>query len=216
MSKRVGVLLSGCGYLDGAEIHEAVCALLALDAAAAEVICMAPDCELDVVDHVTGEATGEKRNVLVESARIARGEIRDVTTVTADELDALVLPGGYGAAKNLSDFATAGAEMSVHSGVAQLVQAVHAAGKPIGAICIAPAVISKLLPGVTLTIGNDADTASALEQMGSSHCDCSVSDFVVDKDNKVVSTPAYMLGPWVHAVHEGIDKCVREVMAMTD
>lgn len=216
MSKRVGVLLSGCGYLDGTEIHESVCCLLALDEAGAEVICMAPDQELDVVDHISGEATGEKRNVLVESARIARGEIRDVKDVSPDDLDALVLPGGYGAAKNLSDFAVKGAAMTVNPDVQRLVGAVHAAGKPIGAICIAPAVISKLLPGVTVTIGNDADTAATLEQMGSTHCVCSVTDFVIDKQNKVVSTPAYMLGPWVHAVHQGIRKCIHEVMAMLD
>jgi enhancing lycopene biosynthesis protein 2 len=216
MSHKVGVLLSGCGYLDGAEIHESVCALLALDEAGAEAICMATDTEFDVVNHITEEPTGERRNVLVEAARIARGKIRDVKDVSADELDALVLPGGYGAAKNLSDFASKGADMTVDSNVESLVRSVHAAGKPIGAICIAPAIISKLLPGVSLTIGNDADTAAALEKMGTSHCDCAVTDFVIDKENKVVSTPAYMLGPWVHDVHQGIRKCVQETLAMVN
>lgn len=214
MAHRVGVLLSGCGYLDGAEIQEAVCTLLALDEAGTEIVCMAPDVELDVVDHITQESTGEKRNVLAESARIARGEIKDVKDVSAEELDALVLPGGYGAAKNLSNFASEGTGMSVNADVEDLIRNVHAAGKPIGAICIAPSVISKLLPGVTLTIGSDADTAGALESMGSKHCDCPVTEFVVDGENKVVSTPAYMLGPSVSGVNQGIAGCVREVLAM--
>jgi enhancing lycopene biosynthesis protein 2 len=216
MAHRVGVLLSGCGYLDGAEIHETVCTLLALDEAGAEAVCMAPDVSFDVVDHLTGEPTGERRNVLVESARIARGKIRDVETVSADDLDALILPGGYGAAKNLSNFAERGAKMSVHADVERLVSAVHAAGKPIGVICIAPVIASKLIPGVTLTIGNDSGTASLLEQMGTTHRDCPVTERVVDQEQKVVSTPAYMLGPWVHNVHQGISKTVREVMAMLD
>jgi len=214
MSHKVGVLLSGCGYLDGAEIHESVCTLLALDEAGVEAICMATDTEFDVVNHITEEPTGERRNVLVEASRIARGKIREVKDVSADELDALVLPGGYGAAKNLSDFAMKGTGMTVDPDVESLVKNVHAAGKPIGAICIAPAIISKLLPGVSLTIGNDADTAAALESMGTSHCECAVTDFVVDKENKVVSTPAYMLGPWVNDVHQGIRKCVQETLAM--
>lgn len=216
MAQKVGVLLSGCGYLDGAEIHESVCTLLALDEAGAEAICIATDTEFDVVNHITEEPTGERRNVLIEAARITRGKIKDVRDVSADELDALVLPGGYGAAKNLSDFAFQGADMTVDADVEHLVRSVHAAGKPIGAICISPAIISNLLPGVTLTIGNDADTATALEKMGTSHCDCAVTDFVVDKENKVVSTPAYMLGPWISDVNKGISRCVRETLAMLD
>ncbi len=214
MSKNVGVLLSGCGYLDGAEIHEAVCALLALDEAGAKAICIAPNVSLSVVDHMTGNETGETRNVLVESARIARGNIRDLSTVHAEELDALILPGGYGAAKNLSDFATKGTEMQVNEDVARLIRDVHAAGKPIGFICIAPAIAAKLLPGVKITIGNDPGTAAALNEMGGQHCDCTVTEFVIDDANKVVSTPAYMLGPWVKDVYAGISKCVRGVLAM--
>lgn len=216
MSPTVGVLLSGCGYLDGTEIHEAVCTLLALDDAGADVVCLAPDIEFDVVNHLSGEATGERRNVLQESARIARGKVQDAATVSAESLDALILPGGYGAAKNLSDFAVRGADMSVHPDVEKLVNAVHEAGKPIGAICIAPAVIAKLIPGVRLTIGNDEGTAAALEQMGTEHCECPVTEYVVDTDKKVVSTPAYMLGPWVGDVYQGISKCVAEVLKMVE
>lgn len=214
MAKNIGVLISGCGYLDGAEIQETVCTLLALDEAGADAICMAPNISLSVVDHLTGNTTGETRNVLVESARIVRGKIRDLSTVRGEELDALILPGGYGAAKNLSDFASKGVEMSVNEEVARLVRAVHEAGKPIGFICIAPAIAARLLPGVKLTIGNDPDTAAALNKMGGEHCDCAVTDFIVDEANKVVSTPAYMLGPWVKDVHAGISRCVREVLAL--
>lgn len=216
MAKNVGVLLSGCGYLDGSEVHEAVCTLLALDEAGAKAVCMAPNITLSVVDHLTGDLTGETRNVLAESARIARGKVIDLSTVAAEELDALILPGGYGAAKNLSDFATKGTGMSVNEEVARLVHAVHQAGKPIGFICIAPAIAAKLLPGVKLTIGNDPGTAAALNEMGGQHCDCAVTDFIVDEANKVVSTPAYMLGPWIKEVHSGISKCVREVLALAD
>lgn len=216
MTHQVGVVLSGCGYLDGSAIHEAVSTLLALDEAGVQTVCMAPNIPFEVVDHLTGKETGEQRNVLTESARIARGDIRDLKDVSADQLDALILPGGFGAAKNLSSFATDGVEMTVLPEVEKLVLDVHQAGKPIGAICIAPAIISKLIPGVSLTIGNDRDTAAALEQMGSRHQDCPVSDYVVDREKKVVSTPAYMLGPWVAAVNQGIARCVREVLGMLD
>lgn len=215
--KKVGVILAGCGYLDGAEIHEAVLTLLALDEAGAEAVCMAPNvAQRKVVNHLTGEDMNETRNVLVESARIARGKIADIATVNPDELDALILPGGFGAALNCSDFAVAGTDMTVYPDVARVVQAVHAAGKPIGAICIAPAIIAKLIPGATLTIGNDAGTAGALEQLGAKHVDCMVHHIVKDEAHKVVSSPAYMLGPWVNDVAQGIRACVREVLAMLD
>lgn len=213
MAKKVGVVLSGCGYLDGAELHEAVCTLLALDQAGATAVCMAPNVSFAVVDHLTGNVTGETRNVLTEAARIARGKIRDLATVSAGELDAILLPGGYGAARNLSSFATRGADMSVNPNLERLLKAMHGAGKPIGAICIAPALLARLLPGVTLTIGNDAGTAAVLEQMGCSHQSCGVREIVVDEKNKVVSTPAYMLGPWIGPVYEGIARCVKEVLA---
>ncbi|MGZ3456856.1 MAG: isoprenoid biosynthesis glyoxalase ElbB, partial [Polyangiales bacterium] len=140
--KTVGVVLAGCGFLDGAEIHESVLTLLALDRAGARVICAAPDVtQMHVVNHLTGDvAANESRNVLVESARIARGKIRDVATLRADEIDALVLPGGFGAAKNLCNFAVAGADAKVHPGVARLIRDVHAQKKPLGFVCIAPAI----------------------------------------------------------------------------
>ncbi len=214
---RVGVILSGCGYLDGAEIQEAVLTLLALDRAGAEVSCFAPDvAQHKVVNHLTGKEEGESRNVLVESARIARGRIADVAEANADDLDALILPGGFGAALNLCDFAIHGPDCTVDPGVERLIRAVHGAGKPIGAICIAPALIAKVLGdgGVEVTIGNDAGTAAALESMGARHCDCPVDAFVVDRKQKVVTTPAYMLGPGTKDVAAGIERCVAETLAL--
>lgn len=212
--KRVGVILAGCGYLDGAEIHETVLTLLALDQAGAEAVCMAPDVpQRQVVNHLTGEVcAGEERNVLVEAARIARGKIQDIAEVDPATLDAVIVPGGFGAAQNLCDFALAGAAMTVSPDVARVVQAVHAAGKPVGALCIAPALLAKLIPGVKLTIGTDAETAAALEQMGAVHEGCAVHNIVVDADKNVVSTPAYMLGPWIKDVAAGIQVCVHEVL----
>ncbi len=216
MTKTVGVILSGCGYLDGAEIHESVCALLALDRAGVAIKCYAPNVAIEVVDHLSGKPTGEKRNALVESARIARGKIEDVAKAKAEALDAVVLPGGYGAAKALSDFAAKGAQCTVHPEVGRLLRDMHAAGKPIGAICIAPAVVARALGErhPTLTIGNDAATAKALETMGCTHRDCPVTEFVVDRVHKIVSTPAYMLGPSIAHVQQGIDKAVQAVLAL--
>jgi enhancing lycopene biosynthesis protein 2 len=216
MTKTVGVILSGCGYLDGAEIHESVCTLLALDRAGVVTKCYAPDGELEVVDHRTGKPTGERRNVLTEAARIARGAIEDVRQARAEDLDALVLPGGYGAAKWLSTFAERGAECELEPNVARLLRDMHAAGKPIGAICIAPAVVARALgeQHPTLTIGNDRGTAAALQAMGCTHRDCPVTEFVVDQENKIVSTPAYMLGPSIAHVQQGIEKAVAAVLEM--
>lgn len=215
----VGVLLSGCGFLDGAEIHEAVLTLLALDQRGAKFICCAPNIDqAGVVDHLTHKPVSEKRNVLHESARIARGEIRDAATVEAQELDALLIPGGFGAAKNLCDFASAGPECRVQPDVDRLVGDMLAAKKPIGAICIAPALLARIAgrSGVsaTLTIGRDADVASAIVAMGCVHEDHAVTEIAVDHDRKIVSTPAYMLGPGPAAVFEGIRKTVDEVLRL--
>ena len=219
MTHKVGVLLSGCGFLDGSEIHEAVLTLLALDELGAEAVCMAPrGPQAEVVDHVAHEpVTGERRDVLRESARIARGRITDLASVHAADLDALVLPGGYGAAKNLCDFATRGAAATVHGEVARLVREVHAAHKPIGAWCIAPAVIAATLGREfrpLLTIGDDAATARALEQAGARHQRCSVQDCVVDREQRIVTTPAYMFAARPAEVAAGIRKACTALVAM--
>jgi enhancing lycopene biosynthesis protein 2 len=215
MSKKVGVILSGCGVLDGAEIHEAVLTLLALDRAGADIICLAPDKDqADVIDHVSGKPTPEKRNVLKEAARIARGKIQDVAKVSADQLDAVVLPGGYGAAKNLCTFARDGADAQVDSAVAKLLKDMHARKKPIGALCIAPAVLARLFDKVELTIGTDAGTAEKLQRMGARHKAASVGEVVVDAANKIVTTPCYMLATRISEVADGVEKLVKKLLSL--
>ena len=217
MSKKIGVLLSGCGVFDGSEIHEAVLTLLFLDRAGAATICMAPDVEqLHVIDHVTQQVADERRNVLAESARIARGEIRDVSTVAGDDIDALIIPGGFGAAKNLSDFAVSGPDAVVHPQIERLLLEMVDRSKPIGAICIAPATVVRALSNrrPRVTIGSDAGTAAAIETMGGTHMDCSVTDICVDEKNRIVSTPAYMLGPGIKDVAAGIEKLVDKVLSL--
>lgn len=220
MAKRIGVILSGCGVYDGSEIHESVITLLAIDRAGAEAVCMAPDVpQMHVINHLAGEpAEGESRNVLVESARIARGNIKDIATVQMADLDALILPGGFGAAKNLSDFAVAGPDCSVNGEVARLIKEMHAAKKPIAAICIAPAVLSKVLGDAEiahrLTIGTDEGTAEALNKMGTDHIQCPVREFVIDRENMLVSSPAYMLAGNISEAAEGIEKTVQALIGL--
>ena len=216
---KVGVLLSGCGFLDGAEIHESVLTLLELDRKGATIVCCAPDIEVkQVIDHETKQPVNETRNVLKESARIARCEISDVRKVRAADLDALVIPGGFGAAKNLCSFADDGPECVVDPGVEKLVGDMLEQKKPVGAICIAPALLARIAGerGVKakLTIGNDQATAGAIAATGCEHVDCAVTEFSVDEDNKIVSTPAYMLGPGPAAVHEGVHKLVDKLLEM--
>ena len=217
MSK-VGVILSGCGVQDGSEIHEAVLTLLALDKAGAEAVIMAPDKpQADVMDHVAGKPTGDKRNVLAESARIARGQIRDVKKVKASDVDAVILPGGFGAAKNLSTFAKDGTKCRVDEDVARLLRDVHAAGKPIGALCIAPAILACIFGkdlSPELTIGNDPGTAKALETMGAKHFEAGSTDVVIDERNRLVTTPCYMLPTRIRDVATGAEKAVQAVMAL--
>ena len=200
---KIGVLLSGCGVYDGSEIHEAVLTLLALDRAGADIQCLAPDMEQqDVVNHLTGETQSESRNVLVESARIARGNIKNISKISVADLDALIIPGGFGAAKNLSDFASRGVEANVRPEVEHLLKEMLGAGKPIGAICIAPATLVKALADwhPEVTIGSDLATATAVTSMGGKHYDCAVDEIHVDDRLKIVTTPAYMLGPGIKEV----------------
>jgi enhancing lycopene biosynthesis protein 2 len=218
MSKRVGVILSGCGVYDGAEIHEAVLSMVALDRAGAEIVCLAPNKDqVDVIDHVTGKPTGEKRNVLVEAARIARGKIKDVATVTAADLDAVLLPGGFGAAKNLSSFASAGAQCQVEPSVAKLLRDLHAQGKPIAALCIAPAIVAKVFGDTLhpdLTIGKDPATAKQIGATGAHHVDAGTVDVVVDRKNRIVTTPCYMLAGRISEVATGAEKAVAALLEL--
>lgn len=211
MAKRIGVVLSGCGVFDGSEIHEAVLSLLALARRGYEVVCLAPNIpQAHVFNHGKGaEAEGETRNVLDEAARIARGKITNIATVSAADFDALFFPGGFGAAKNLSSFAFDGPGMKVHSAVETLIRAMHAAGKPMGFVCIAPAIAAKVLSsGVELTIGNDTATGQALEAMGATHVQKPVSEAHIDPTHKVVSAPAYMYDATILEVEASINAAV--------
>ena len=215
--KKIGVVLSGCGVRDGSEIHEAVFALLAIDQAGCEAVCMAPNAAFAVTDHLTMQETGEERNILVESARIARGNIHDIKDMKAADLDAVVFPGGFGAAKNLCDFAVKGAAASVNPEVSRLLKEMVAAKKPIGVICIAPAMLAAALGkelAPTVTIGTDAGTAAEINKTGAIHQECPVTEFVVDKKNRIVSTPAYMLATRISEAYGGIEQCVKEVIKL--
>jgi enhancing lycopene biosynthesis protein 2 len=197
----IGVILSGCGYLDGSEIQEAVLTMLALDRLGAEMVIMAPDVDqMHVVNHITGQpVAGERRNVLIEAARISRGNIRDIAGVQAAELDALMMPGGFGAAKNLSDFAVKGEGATVNPDVARLIRDMHKAGKWICAVCIAPAIVGRVLQeagikGAQLTLGEESQFAEKLRTMGATHVECPVKEPRVDRENRIITTPAYMYG----------------------
>jgi enhancing lycopene biosynthesis protein 2 len=209
------VVLSGCGVFDGAEIHEAVMTLLAIDRHGGTCQCFAPDMpQRDVVDHVTGQATGETRNVLVESARIARGKIKALSTFDPSAFQAVIFPGGFGAAKNLCGFAVDGPECSVHPDVERAIKGMAALGKPIGALCIAPAILARVISGVEVTIGSDAGTAAALEQMGARHRTADHGQAVVDPVHKVVTTPCYMLDSTISQIADGADAVVVALLGL--
>lgn len=216
MSKKVAVILAGCGVYDGSEIHEAVITLLRLDQKGAQVQCFAPNIEqLHVINHLTGEVSNESRNVLVESARIARGQVKDLTELSAQHFDALIVPGGFGAAKNLSNFALEGAACSVQPEVLRAAQEFVAAGKPIGLMCIAPAMAAQIFgAGVVCTIGNDEGTAAALQSMGAVHQECAVDDIIEDNQRKLVTTPAYMLAQSISQAASGINQLVDRVLIL--
>lgn len=216
---RIGVVLSGCGFLDGAEIYESTLTLFFLDQAGADVTIMAPNItQHHVINHLTQEEMPESRNVLVESARIARGNIKNLADVNADELDGLIMPGGFGVAKNLSSLAFDGPNASLNADLVKLVYAMHKAKKPLGAICISPAVLSRILSdhGITLTIGNDSETAGAIKTMGNKHEDSSADNIVVDDENRIVSTAAYMCAASIGEAGSGIEKLVNRIMAMVE
>ncbi|WP_432471551.1 isoprenoid biosynthesis glyoxalase ElbB [Amphritea sp. HPY] len=215
---KVAVVLSGCGVYDGSEIYESVLTLLALESAGASYQCMAPDIDqLHVINHRTGEVMPEQqRNVLTEAARLARGDIIDLAQANPDDYDALIIPGGFGAAKNLSDFAITGEKCQVNADLQHFTQAIHQAGKPAGLICIAPAMTPLLFgKGAVCTIGSDTATASAIEAMGGQHQACAVGDIVIDQQRKIVTTPAYMLANSISEASAGIHKLVSKVLKLT-
>lgn len=217
---KVALVLSGCGVYDGSEIHESVSVLIHLSRHGADVKCFAPDIDQPAVNHLTGKPEAQKRNVLAESARIARGKIEPLSKLRAADFDAAVFPGGFGAAKNLCDFASAGAECAVNPEVERVVKEFHAAGKPVGMCCIAPVIGARVLgkakggPGIEVTIGDDADAAEAIARMGSANVSKPVTEAYVDEKNRIITAPAYMYGDApVHHVYEGIGAMVDSVMA---
>jgi len=216
MQKKVAVILSGCGVYDGSEIHESVLTLLRLDQRGAQVQCFAPNIpQLHVVDHYSGDEMDETRNVLVESARITRGKIKDVRELHVADFDALIMPGGFGAAKNLSDFAISGALCTVQPDVLTAAQTFAKAGKPVGLMCIAPALAAQIFGhGVHCTIGSDHETATTLQQMGAMHEECPVEEIVVDEKHRLVTTPAYMLASSISEAASGINKLVDRILEM--
>ena len=216
---KVGELLSGSGVQDGSEIHESVLTILFLEKAEAEIVLMAPNIDqMHVMNHYTGQEMDEFRNVLVESARIARGNIKDMAEISGDDLDALIVPGGLGVSKNLSDYAMSGSECSVNPDVYRLIVEMIIAKKPVGAICISSVMIAKILAeqnmSAILTAGSISDTSKDIEAMGLQHQNCSTDEVVLDSENKIVSTPAYMNAKSISEAAVGIEKLVNQIVSM--
>ncbi|MBU8869347.1 MAG: isoprenoid biosynthesis glyoxalase ElbB [Gemmatimonadales bacterium] len=219
VTKKVAVILSGCGVFDGSEIHEACAALLALSRAGAEaVICAPAGNQMHVVNHLAGEPNEQAtRSILEESARIARGEIQPLAKIKANEVDAVLLPGGFGAAKNLSTFAVNGDQCMVNEEVAGFLKSANKEGKPIGAMCIAPVILARVFGNdlhPRITIGNDPTTAGMINNMGAEHVDCPANEAVVDQENKFVTTPAYMTAGSIAEVFDGAAVFVDKLLAL--
>lgn len=215
--KNIAVILSGCGYKDGSEITEAVSALISLSQYGAKVTCFAPDFNVNAINHVTNvESFDEQRNILSESARISRGEIHPLNTLHAKDFDAVVFPGGFGAAVHLSSWAVKGAQCELLPDTKRVLAEFHAQSKPIAAICISPVLVAKVFgkTKVNVTIGNDKETAQEINKTGAIHVECPVTDFVTDRDHKVITTPAYMYHAKPHEVFTGINKAIKELVEM--
>ncbi|MGQ1787679.1 MULTISPECIES: isoprenoid biosynthesis glyoxalase ElbB [unclassified Saccharicrinis] len=211
--KKIAVILSGCGVYDGSEIHEATLTLLAIAKNKAQYSCFAPDIEQHhVINHTNGEEMTESRNVLIESARIARGNILPLTELSVNDFDAIVFPGGFGVAKNLSDFAFKGADCSVHQQIAEVIQSFHQAKKPIGALCISPAIIAQVIKGASVTIGSDKATISAIELMGGNHKITTHGEIIYDETNKILTTPCYMLDATIVQIETGANKLIGKLI----
>ncbi|MDQ2179515.1 isoprenoid biosynthesis glyoxalase ElbB [Marinifilum sp. D714] len=213
--KKFAVVLAGSGVYDGSEIHETTLALYAISKNGGEYEIFAPNIDqYHVINHITGEEMNEKRNVLVEAARIARGNIKDLKEFDANHYDAILFPGGFGVAKNLCTFAFKGPDCDVNPEVEVALKAMHEAGKPIGALCIAPALIAKILGKVEVTIGHDAGTAEAITSLGATHLNTSHGEIVFDKENKIVTSPCYMLDATIAQIGEGAENVVKTLMAL--
>lgn len=214
-NKKIAVVLSGCGVYDGAEIHEAVFTLWAIAKAGFQYKIFAPDIEQHhVINHLTGQETKESRNVLIESARIARGDINPITNLNSNNFDAVIFPGGFGVAKNLCSFAFEGADCKVNPEVESVIRKFHAKEKPIGALCISPVMVAKVLKNIKLTIGSDASTIEAIEKMGNTHIEARLGQVVIDRRHKIASTPCYMLDSDIIKIAESATKIVDAVIEL--
>lgn len=214
-SPKIAIILSGNGVYDGAEIHESTMTMYAVVKQGGEYQIFAPDIEQHhVINHITGEEMNEKRNVLIESARIARGNIKALSELNVADFDGIMFPGGFGAAKNLSDFAFKGADCSVLSDVERVITEAVKYGKPIGALCISPAVVARVLEGVRVTIGQDKGTAEAISKMGGEHLNTGHGEVAIDPDFKVATTPCYMLDATIVDIAEGAMNVTKAVFEM--
>lgn len=216
-AKKIAVILSGCGVFDGAEIFESTLTLLRLDQHNVDVTCFAPDIEqFHVIDHRTGETMAESRNVLTEASRINRGDVSPLSEASADAFDAVIVPGGFGVAKSLSDFALQASACSLYEPFAELLRTFHEQRKPIGMICIAPALIPKIFgPGISCTVGHDPAVSGEIDSMGGIHIGCAVDNIIIDHEHKIITTPAYMEAKRITEAEKGISMLVDKVISMS-
>ena len=213
--KKIAVVLAGNGVFDGSEIHEATLTLYSIIKNGAIYEIFAPNIDQHhVINHITGEEMSEKRNVMIEAARIARGKINDLASFKAKEFDALIFPGGFGVAKNLCSFAFEGANCNVNLDVEKAIRSMIEQGKPIGALCIAPVLLAKIIGDVEITIGQDKGTADAVKNMGATHKETIHGEVVIDKKNKVVTTPCYMLDANIGQIGDGANNVVKSILKL--
>ncbi len=214
--KKIAVILAGCGNRDGSETHETLSVLLAIDKRGMEYQCFAPEMEFNVFNHIKGEATGEKRDLVTEASRLCRGNIKPLSEYCAEDFDALVLPGGMGAAQNWSSYAFCGESMEVNSQIEKAVKDTFSAQKPIGALCIAPMILAKVLgdKNPTITLGSDCQAAKDAIALGCNHQVCNATEVSVDEKNKLITTPAYMVATRISQIFEGSDNLVQALANM--
>ncbi len=213
--KKIAVILSGCGVFDGSEIHEATLTLLSIVKNQGTYDCFAPNIrQHHVINHINGQEIDQERNVLIESARIARGNIKDLSELRIDKYDALIFPGGFGAAKNLSSFAFDGDKLTILPVVKSTIIGFWKAGKPIGALCISPTIIANLIPNVKVTIGNDEATINAIKNMGAIHQNTTHGEIVTDSENKIITSPCYMLDANISQIETGVNNLVKKLFEL--
>ncbi len=214
--KKIAVILAGCGNRDGSETHETLSVLLAIDKRGMQYQCFAPEGDFEVFNHIKGEATGEKRNLITEASRLCRGNIKPLSEYCVEDFDALVLPGGMGAAQNLSTYAFCGKEMSVNNQVAKAIKETNIAEKPIGALCIAPMILAKVLgdKNPTITLGGDCQAAKDAISLGCNHQICDATEVSIDEKNKLLTTPAYMVATRISQIFDGADNLIQALSNM--